>query len=55
VGPQPRGASVLQETGKFFAGLGVNRRIDSIKRVLTPPLGHGRIFDAFLLAADHLM
>jgi hypothetical protein len=37
-----------------LAALGVNRRIDSTTWVLTLPPWHGRIFDVFVLAVDHL-
>jgi hypothetical protein len=38
-------ASVLQETGKVFAGLGLKRRIDAVRWVLTRPPGQRRVFD----------
>jgi hypothetical protein len=41
-------------TAAGVAGLGVNRRVDWIRWSLTPPPGHERIFDVYVLAVDHL-
>jgi hypothetical protein len=45
----------IQQTGKDLADLAVNRRVDSTRCVLALPPCHGRIFNGFLVAVDHLM
>jgi hypothetical protein len=47
-------AIALQQARKVLAGLGVKRRVDGIRWGLLLPPWHGRTFDVFLLAVDHL-
>lgn len=47
-------ATVLQQTGKVLAGIGVKRRVDRIGWDPMPPVWHGRTFSVFPLAVNHL-
>ena len=45
---------IVNDKVTFLAGFGVNRPVDKIGWGLMPTPWHGRIFDVFLLAVDHL-